>query len=366
MVGAGPVGLAAALGASRRGMDVSVLEQGPQVGAAILRWGATRFFSPLSMNLPPGASAGLPGDAILTGAQFVGEILAPLAAALGERVRYSHRVAAIGRAGQTRGDYARHPLRGERGFRVLAETPDGEQIFEADAVIDASGVYGQPAALGWGGLPALGERAAGNRIVRHLDGLEPLKGKTVLLAGHGHSAANALARLADEARVIWATRSLNRRPCVEVASDPLPERAGIVARANQWAMSPPAWLTVERRAMVTAIHDSPGEMRISLTGDRVVQADAIVSLTGYRPDHSILRELAIHIDPATEGAAGLARALANVTDCLSLPAVAPADLDSGEQDFYLAGAKSYGRARTFLLQSGYAQLEIMLTRLQSR
>jgi hypothetical protein len=91
--------------------------------------------------------------------------------------------------------------------------------------------------------------------------------------------------------------------------------------------------------------------------------DEVIGLTGYRPDLSILSELTIRIDPATEGAAGLARALSNVTDCLSVPAVAPEDLDSGEPGFYLAGAKSYGRSGNFLLQSGYAQLDTILKRL---
>jgi hypothetical protein len=66
------------------------------------------------------------------------------------------------------------------------------------------------------------------------------------------------------------------------------------------------------------------------------------------------------IAPATEGAARLAAALAGVTDCLSVPAIAARDLGSGEPRFHLAGAKSYGRARTFLLQTGYAQVEAIL------
>jgi hypothetical protein len=53
-----------------------------------------------------------------------------------------------------------------------------------------------------------------------------------------------------------------------------------------------------------------------------------------------------------------------VTDCLSIPALTPDDLESGESGFYLAGAKSYGRARTFLLQNGYAQAEAMLDALE--
>jgi thioredoxin reductase len=380
VIGAGPTGLAAALGAVRLGWTVTVLEK-DGIGSSLHKWGATRFFSPVSMNVPPGATEILgtslpPDDAILTGAEFAEAVLVPLATSgpLAGSVMTNHRVVAVGRAGLIRGDYFRHPIRSERGFRVLADTPDGEQVFEADAVIDASGIYDQPVSLGVGGIPARGERALSARLIRTLgaldDKLEELAGRAVLLVGHGHSAANAIVRLAQLAtraagtRVIWATRSLNRRPCQEVAADPLPERQQIVCQANHLAMSPPAWLRVERRASIEAITPADsGSVLVSLTGGRHCEADEIVALTGYRPDLSILSELTVGIDPATEGASGLGRALSKVTDCLSTPAVAPEDLESGEPGFYLAGAKSYGRARTFLLKTGYDQLATILRQL---
>ncbi len=354
IIGAGPIGLAAALGGMQRGWDVTVLEQG-EAGASLRRWGPTKFFSPLSMNLPPGVPCSLPGDAILTGAEFADAVLVPIA----DRVKTGHRVIAVTRAGLTKADFARHPIRAERAFRVLAETPDGEKVFEADAVIDASGVYGQPVPLA---VP--GERALAGSIRRDLASIDDLEGQSVLLVGHGHSAANAILRLSHASRVIWATRSLNRRPCVEVACDPLPERRRIVAEANQLAMQPPAWLHVERRASVDAIAEAgEGKVRVSLSGGREAVVDVVLALTGYRPDLSFLSELAIGIDPVTEGAAGLTRALSNITDCLAVPTVSPEDLDSGEPGFYLAGAKSYGRSRSFLLQNGYAQLDTILERL---
>ncbi len=99
---------------------------------------------------------------------------------------------------------------------------------------------------------------------------------------------------------------------------------------------------------------------IDLGGDRTARVDHVVALLGYRPDLAPLSELAVEISPATEGAMRSSRALANVTDCLSVPAVAPHDLASGEPRFHLVGAKSYGRAATFLLQTGYSQLETIL------
>lgn len=374
VVGAGPIGLAAALGCVRRGLSVTVLEQG-EVGASLRRWGPTRFFSPLALNLPADALPILqgklpPGDALLTGREFAEDVLAPLArsAPLAGKVLGEHRVLAIQRVGMLRGDYAGHPLRGERPFQVLVDTPTGERRLEAEAVLDASGTYGQPVALG-----ARGERAVAGQLIRHLGMLHErrrvLAGRRVLLLGQGHSAANAivvleqLVREAPTTSVVWATRAASLRPCVEVASDPLPERRHIVARANELGMRPPAWLRVERRAMVQSVErDREDTLRVSLSGpgERVVLADELIALTGYRPDLSFLAELSLDIAPATEGSAGLARALAHVTDCLSVPAVAPCDLASGEQGFHLLGAKSYGRARTFLLQTGYAQLETIL------
>jgi hypothetical protein len=380
VIGAGPAGLAAALGGIQRGWDVSVLEQ-HAVGASIRCWGETRFFSPLSMNMPPGASEVLggklpPDDALLTGPEFVDSILIPLATSdvLVGRIRTGHRVIAVGRSGLTRSDYAGHPIRAERPFRLLAETPHGEQTLVAEAVIDASGTYGTPVAVGAGGVPAIGERALAARLIRHLGTLHSrmgaLGGKKILLVGHGHSAANAMVLLAalhkesPDTMVVWATRSLNRRPCMEVASDPLPERQRIVSVANELAAQPPSWLQVERRVRIESIGEGAGgALRVTLGGGRVAIVDEIIGLTGYRPDLSFLSELAIEISPATEGSAGLTKALANVTDCLSVPSLTPADFDSGEPGFHLAGAKSYGRARTFLLKNGYAQVDAVLNSL---
>jgi thioredoxin reductase len=375
VIGAGPVGLVAALGAIERGFEVTVLEAG-EVGEHLRRWGPVRAFTPLEMNLPERVRARVPsappGDALLTGPELAERVLVPLAALppLAGRVRTRTRVIAVGRARMSRGELPGHPLRGERRFQLLVETQAGEERLEADRVLDASGVYGQPLWLGAGGLPASGERGLGGRIVRHLGRLAArraeLAGRSILLVGHGHSAAHALVELEALAcahpgtRVAWAVRSAGARPCVEVADDPLPERRALMASANQLAQSPPGWLTVERRAHVESLAQEGGEIRVSLSGGRQLHVDEILALTGYRPDHSFLSELALELAPATEGAARLHRAVSCVTDCLSVPSVSSADLESGEPGFALVGHKSYGRARTFLLSTGYAQLEKIL------
>lgn len=362
------MGLEAALLAAARGFEVTVLEAG-EVGDALLGWGPTRCFSPFAMNVSArarallGAAAPAP-DALLTGPELAERVLVPLSrsAPLDGRVHTRHRVLGVGRARMRRDELVGHPLRAERRFRILSATPAGERLFEADAVLDASGVYGQPLPLGAGGVPAPGERALGERVIRHLGTLHARRaewsGRRLLLVGSGHSAAHAVGALVDRAAaVVWAVRTAHERPVADVADDPLPERAAVARRANQLAAAPPPHLTVERRAHVEAVARHGDALEVTLTGGRRAVVDEIVALTGYRPDLSIAAELALEIAPASEGAARLARALAGVTDCLTVPTVSARDLESGEPGFALVGHKSYGRSRAFLLGSGLSQLE---------
>lgn len=367
VIGAGPMGIAAALGALQRGLDVTVIERG-EVGASLRTWGATRFFSPLHMNVSPRMRELLgdalpPDDALLTGPEYVDRVLAPLAESLQGRLRTNTRVVAIGRRGLTRTDYAGHPLRAEKPFRVML---DDDETLEAEVVLDASGGLAVPAPMGAGGLPARGESRMPRLPIRTLGELHDrraeLRGKRVLVVGDGHSAANAIGFLADDGAtdIVWAVRAPNRRPCEEVANDPLPERRAVVERANALAEAPPKHLHVERRAMIESVSQNNGHVVVALTGGRIVETDYIAAFTGYRPDGAFLSELAVETSPVTEGGARLYRAIANVTDCLTVPSVSPHDLQSGEPGFYFVGARAYGRARTFLLQTGLAQLETIL------
>jgi hypothetical protein len=370
------MGLEAALGALERGLAVTVVEKG-RVGENLRRYGKTRLFSPFAMNVSARARAVLgtasPGpDELLSGVEMAERVLEPLARApmLAERIRTGHTVSAVGRARMTRRDLPGHPLRAERPFRILVESARGEEVIEADCVLDASGVYDRPAAVGVGGIPARGERALDGALIQRLDALQAalpgLAGRDVRLVGHGHSAAGALAAieaLRDPPRLRWATRSPNRRPCVEIAGDSLPERARVTAHANDLAADPPPFLTVERRSGVERFAPEGGRVAVTLVGGRTVVVDAVLGFTGYRPDLSFLSELALDVSPMSEGAAGLARALSGITDCLSTPTLRPADLESGEPGFHLVGAKSYGRLPTFLLRNGFEQLETILDRL---
>ena len=376
IIGAGPIGLAAGLGAIQRGFDVTILEKG-DVGDGLRQWGPTRFFSPLAMNIPASFQPILDGalpplDALLSGAEMADHVLKPLAsrAPLHGRVLVQHRVTAVGRRGLTKQDFAGHPMRAERPFRVLASAPEGERVFEADIILDASGGFAMPAPMGPGGLPARGEAGLQQRIIRDLGTLDlvqsTLAGRRILLAGHGHSAANALLVLEKLAarnpstRITWAVRAANRRPCQEIADDPLPERRILVQRANDLADNPPRYLTVERRAMIESLRRNEDSVDVSFTSGSNGSFDYVIALTGYRPDLSYLSELNLDLSPATDGVGNLYRAVSNLTDCLASPRLSLNDLQTGEPGFFLIGSKSYGRSRTFLLRNGLAHLETIL------
>lgn len=370
------MGLAAGWMAQRRGFEVTILEAG-DVGSALRRWGPVRFFTPLAMNLPPALldelGSGVDPNACMTGDEMREQVLEPLVdrTSLRGAVRTRHRVVSIARRGFTRGDYAGHPLRSERPLLVLADTPEGERYLEADIVFDASGGYVEPLWMGAGGLPARGERVAARWIVRGHAALAAelrrLAGKRVLLVGHGHSAANALLMLQDAGcDVIWSIRSGNQRPVVNVANDPLPERARVVDAANELAQHAAPWLSVRRRSVVESIEAQDESYRVRFFGGADVEVDLIAAFTGFRPDTSLTRELQVSLSTVTEGNDRLWRAISNVTDCLTVPRVDARDLSTEEPGFYFIGARSYGRARTFLLHTGLRHVETILESLSGR
>jgi len=390
IIGAGPMGFETALRALDRGFEVTLLEAG-RVGENIRQWQHVRFFSPFGMNISPRVRQELSGklpadDAILTGGEFVETVLQPLSRLpeLEKKIHCGQRVVSVARAALGKMGLPGHPLRQERTFRILTEDIEGrEHIFEADLVFDASGVYGQPNWAGTAGMPALGERALGNRIVRHLgdfDGkeFERFAGKSALLIGHGHSSAHASLALSNilkhepSTRITWAVRTDRAKPILEIPDDPLPERARIAEAANALAQTPPENFRVLRRAALDALVATPQQPSPTKTQTINVklkvwrnfeefEVDEVVALTGYRPNLDMLRELTAEFSGVSEGVAGLYRALTNVTDCLAKIEITPKDLQTGEANFFAVGIKSYGRNAGFLLKSGVEQLEAIFS-----
>ncbi len=92
-------------------------------------------------------------------------------------------------------------------------------------------------------------------------------------------------------------------------------------------------------------------------GATSVQADRLVVTTGFRPDFGFLREVRLGLDPAVEATPALAPLIdPNLHSCGTVRPHGEAELRHPEQDFWIAGMKSYGRAPTFLLATGHEQV----------
>jgi thioredoxin reductase len=394
VIGAGPVGLAAAAHLLDRGLEPLVLEAGPQVGANIAQWRHVRLFSPLCLVLDPVSvrlldQAGWTGpdpDALPTGADLLEHYLTPLAAlpALASRIRLNTTVVAVARQDL---DKVRSPGRDQLPFLVRVRDRDGRLAdLQARAVIDASGTWTQPNPLGASGLPALGEPDAGARITYGLPDLggrdrSPYAGRRTVVVGAGHSAATsllALAKLQQQApgtEVVWAVRSATPRPLVGKGSaevDELPARGRL---ATELA----ALVEAGRIELVAGFRIHTVELagdRVRLAGDHfqgddvlqaeelLVEADAVIAATGFRPDHAIAAELRLALEPGLESAAALGPLIdPNVHTCGTVPAHGIAELAHPEPGYVVVGMKSYGRAPTFLLATGYQQVRSVVAAL---
>ena len=377
VIGAGPVGLAAAAHLLERGLDPVVLEAGPAAGHAMRQWAHVRLFSPWGYTVDKAAgrllaSAGWNSpdpDAYPTGGELVERYLAPLATrtVLKHHIRTTARVTGIGRVGF---DKVKTAGRADAPFELRYRNGAGDETLLVDAVIDASGTWFSPNPAGASGLPAIGEAAARERIAYGMpDVLGALRaryaGKVVAVLGAGHSAAGtlidlaALAREVPETRIIWLLRGADpAKSFGGGANDKLSARgavglmlADLVGRGA---------LRVETGVRVTGIEPMERGLRIAATmaGDaRGVVVDELIVATGFRPDLGFLSELRLGLDPAVECPPALAPLIdPNEHSCGTVRPHGALELAQPEPNFYIAGMKSYGRAPTFLMLTGYEQV----------
>ncbi len=120
ILGAGPVGLEAALAARAAGHRATVYEQAPTPAGNVRAWGHVRLFTPWDWNVSPRMRAALgdaapAGNGFPTGDELAGRLLDPVARSLD--VRTGVRVLGVARRGcsSTRRSARRHAPRGPSG-----------------------------------------------------------------------------------------------------------------------------------------------------------------------------------------------------------------------------------------------------------
>jgi cation diffusion facilitator CzcD-associated flavoprotein CzcO len=376
VIGAGPVGLAAAAHLVARGIRPVVLEAGEAAGASIRRWAHVRLFSPWKYLVDPAARTMLQaagwtepdGDVLPTGGELVARYLEPLAALpqIAPHLRTGRHVVAVSRRGF---DKVKTAGREQAPFELVVRTADGRtERLLARAVIDASGTYQSPNPIGAGGLPVEGEAELADRIhygIPDVLGRDRARyaGRRTLVVGSGHSAFNALLDLAALAReapgteTVWAIRRTEPGLLFGGAEkDRLPARGSLGVRLR--ALIDGGAVKLVSGFRTSRLVRTERGIVVEGEGEAVIgPVDELVVATGFRPDVEMLRELRTGLDSWLEAPVALAPLIdPNQHSCGTVYPHGYEELSHPERDFYVVGMKSYGRAPTFLLLTGYEQV----------
>jgi Pyridine nucleotide-disulphide oxidoreductase len=385
IIGAGPVGLAAAAQLAVRDLPFVLFETGDGPGAAIREWGHVTFFSPWRFNIDVAARALLEPtgwridelDRDPKGRELIDDYLAPLAAhpRIAPRLRFRTRVISVTRQAM---DRVPSKERAVRPFEIATIDRDGRETrFLARAVIDASGTWRHPNPAGVSGVPAIGERESAARIrygIPDVFGKECQRyaGRRVLVVGSGHSAMDSILGLtrlkADHPRttILWAMRSPpTEKTFGGLTDDQLSSRGALGERAK--AVVDEGAVAIVAPFRVRAFSLGPDAITVSgegTEGEQSVAVDEVIVATGFRPDFSAWSEICLDLHPWLECPRALGPLIdPNEHSCGTVPPHGVDELAHPEQDFYIVGMKSYGRAPTFLMMTGYEQVRSVVAAL---
>lgn len=376
ILGAGPVGLAAAAHVLERGMEPVVLEAGPTVGHAVRQWSHVQVFSPWEYNIDKAAERLLAEtgwnkpqpDHYPTGAELLEQYLEPLATRtrLKDRIRTNSMVTSVGKVGF---DKVKTKGREAAPFEIRYQNGKGPERLTADAVIDSTGTWFSPNPAGANGLPALGEREVQDRIAYGMPDVlgrdrARYAGRSVAVLGGGHSAIGTLidlAKLKEEVpttEIVWLLRGND--PSKSFGGGSADQLAARGALGSAFAaLVGGGKICSETSFGVTRITRDGDHLRIAAGSGcgRYVTVNELVVAAGFRPELDFLRELRLSFDPAVESTPVLAPMIdPNLHSCGTVRPHGARELAHPEAGFYIAGMKSYGRAPTFLMMTGYEQV----------
>lgn len=378
ILGGGPIGLAAAAHLSSLSIPFTILEKGSQVGAAMIEWGHVQLFSPWSYVIDDKARELLSTtgwqepdcDTYPTGREVVEQYLHPLASlpAIGSHLITGAEVISVSRKGV---DKMKRVGRTRVPFLVHYMKDGALQSVTGRAVIDATGTWSapNPARSSHTWLPdeqALADRI-NYRIPDHTRDTEQYSNKHVAVIGSGHSAIQSLLELTqiENTRVTWVIRRVSTRSVVGGGKNDQLSKRGELGNLAQ-SLIESGRVEVVSKFRVDQIKEAPdGKLELSSDeGQTVRGVDYVVANTGFRPSLDFLKEIRLDLDSATESPKQLAPLIdPNIHSCGTVRPHGEAILRQPEENFYLVGMKSYGRAPTFLLLTGYEQVRSIVAHL---
>jgi len=292
IVGAGPIGLACAISARRRGLDPLVIDAGA-IAQSIVRYpiGMTFFTTPERLEI---GGHPLAGAGAKTTREEALKYYRGVARAEGIRVRAYTRL-----VGATRSD-------GGITCRLCAY--EEEEELRCDRLVLATGYFEHANLLGVPGedLP---------HVSHWFDEAHLTAGRDVVIVGGKNSAVEAaLLCFRAGARVTLVQRRAEFKPSVKYWLRPDIDnriKAGEI-RAYFGARVE----TITRREVMIR------------TGDQVTRlaADRVYLLTGYHPDFDLFRSMGIELDPVT-----------------GRPALSPLNLETNVPGIHMAGSTAAGR-----------------------
>ncbi|MFF2796524.1 NAD(P)-binding domain-containing protein [Lysinibacillus xylanilyticus] len=376
IIGAGPIGLAAAAHLVEKNQSFILLEAGSEIAHNIRTWGHVTLFSPWRYNIDKAAKALLEGtdwqepnlETLPTGHELIDLYLKPLAdlAQIKPFIQLNSKVVGISRE---LNDKMKSKNRLNQSFKIYVEKGDDISIIEAKAVIDATGTWGNPNPANSTGVWLQTEKVLADHIEYGIPDIKmntaKYADKKIAVIGGGHSAINTLLSLAElqegnpSTKLVWIMR---KKSVEEVyggeEKDALKARGALGIRihelvdAGKVEVVTPFYISmVKKGEKINIVGSLNGEQTV-LTG-----FDELIVNAGSRPDFSINNELRLSIDNVTESLQALAPLIdPNVHSCGTVRAHGEEILRQPEKDFYIVGAKSYGRAPTFLMATGYEQV----------
>ncbi len=376
IIGAGPIGLAAAAHLVEHKQAFILLEAGHEVAHNIRTWGHVTLFSPWRYNINKAAKALLDAshweepnlDTLPTGHELIDLYLKPLSnlMQIKPHIQLNSKVVGISRQFN---DKMKTKNRVEQSFIIYIEQENDIRMIEARAVIDVTGTWGNPNPANSTGIWLQNEKALANHIEYGIPAINTntkrYANKKIAVIGGGHSAINtllALAELQEEnpaTKLVW----IMRKKSVEEAyggeeKDALAARGALGVRIHELVdtgkveVITPFYISqVKKEENIHIVGTINGEQKV-LTG-----FEELIVNAGNRPDLSINSELRLSIDSATESVQALAPLIdPNEHSCGTVRAHGEEILRQPEKNFYIVGAKSYGRAPTFLMATGYEQV----------